>query len=192
MSKVSTSMPNAARVIEILAVANAWTPQGLYTAKYMDGGTLLSAFIRTPINDFVNGSHFLTNEEARKVFEKSIIDGKIGYRERQECDIEKFISSLERVLAGCAYSELDNGYIGLCPAGTEPGDRIVVVLGCETPLAIRPVPEKPGRYKLIGSCYVHGMMDCEMLLGPLPSGWTITGHVRHAIARTPKDVSDIA
>lgn len=185
VSKVSTSMPNAARVIEILAVANAWTPQDLYTAKYIDGGTLLKAFIGTLINDFVNESHPPTTEEAREVFEKTIIDGKIGYRERQECEIENFISSLERVLPGRAFSELDNGYIGLCPAGTEPGDRIVVVLGCGTPLAIRPVPEKPGRHKLIGPCYIHGMMDCEMLLGPLLRGWSITGYVRHAIARTP-------
>lgn len=34
-------------------------------------------------------------------------------------------------------------------------------------------PTCPGEYKIIGDIYVHGMMDGEGLIGPIPSQWKV-------------------
>lgn len=57
------------------------------------------------------------------------------------------------------------GYMGLFPRGTQAGDRICVFLGAPVPFVIR--PHKPNKsYQLIGECYVHGIMEGEILEVP--------------------------
>ena len=47
------------------------------------------------------------------------------------------------------------GYVGWAPRCTRNGDKIFVLLGCGTPVILRPHGDA---YKLIGECYVHGIM----------------------------------
>ena len=57
------------------------------------------------------------------------------------------------------------GYMGLFPRGTQAGDRICVFLGGPVLFVLR--PHKPSKsYQLIGECYVHGIMDGEILEVP--------------------------
>jgi hypothetical protein len=52
----------------------------------------------------------------------------------------------------------------MCPEATERGDVISVLLGGSMPLMLRPAG---GQFRLVGECYVHGIMrgeamgDCE-------------------------------
>lgn len=71
---------------------------------------------------------------------------------------------------------------GVCPCGTEVGDKIVVLLGCEAPLVLH--KSEAGMrfsYQVVGECYVPGVMSTESLLGKLPDGWTTStaGLLRH-------------
>jgi hypothetical protein len=53
------------------------------------------------------------------------------------------------------------GYIGLLPLATKIGDEVAILHGCDSPFVIR--RSKPDTfYKLIGECYVHGMMEGEL------------------------------
>lgn len=52
-----------------------------------------------------------------------------------------------------------NGYIGLAPSYTRPGDWIGVFKGGKVPLVIR--PDGP-HWLLIGECYIHGIMKGEV------------------------------
>ncbi|PLB34246.1 HET-domain-containing protein [Aspergillus candidus] len=61
------------------------------------------------------------------------------------------------------------GYIGLVPRATQPGDTIAVFLGSNTPVVLR--PEGDRHFAVIGSCYVHGLMHSEGVLGRFPPGW---------------------
>jgi hypothetical protein len=70
--------------------------------------------------------------------------------------------------------ELDNGYLGFGPYTVQPGDSIVVLLGCYVPMILR--PQENGAYVVIGKCYVQGLMDGEALLGNLPRSWTVQQH----------------
>lgn len=50
--------------------------------------------------------------------------------------------------------------MGLGPAGTQPGDVICVFLGGAVPWVIR---EDGDDDVLVGECYVHGIMDGEII-----------------------------
>jgi hypothetical protein len=56
------------------------------------------------------------------------------------------------------------GYIGIIPLATKPGDIIAVLAGARVPLVIRPTEHPSGgeeAYRLIGPCYIPGIMDGE-------------------------------
>ncbi|KAI2633889.1 heterokaryon incompatibility protein-domain-containing protein [Xylaria nigripes] len=69
-----------------------------------------------------------------------------------------------------------NGYVGLVPPLTRIGDRVGIFYGGDAPYLVRsetdPGPQKEMavlRCQLVGECYMHGMMDGEMVgLGNTP------------------------
>lgn len=68
----------------------------------------------------------------------------------------------------------EKGYLGWGPDnvyGNEHdqmrvGDFIVILLGCSTPLVVRPCDEvASGMYRVVGEAYVHGLMEGEAIEG---------------------------
>ncbi|RYP12250.1 hypothetical protein DL765_007435 [Monosporascus sp. GIB2] len=58
------------------------------------------------------------------------------------------------------------GYVGLVPEQTQVGDTICIFLGAPTPYLIRRVDESASvieSHRLVGECYIHGMMYGEMM-----------------------------
>jgi Heterokaryon incompatibility protein (HET) len=53
-------------------------------------------------------------------------------------------------------------HIGVLPNDAACGDRIALLLGGRTPFVLRPVAGTR-EYELVGACYVHGIMDGELL-----------------------------
>lgn len=51
--------------------------------------------------------------------------------------------------------------MGLGPGDVEAGDVVCVVRGSRVPVVLRPVAGKESVYRLVGDCYVHGIMDGE-------------------------------
>ncbi|KAF2171231.1 hypothetical protein M409DRAFT_18347 [Zasmidium cellare ATCC 36951] len=58
-------------------------------------------------------------------------------------------------------SSTTTAYVGLVPAGTEKGDQICILRTCSVPYVLRPLEN--GRYRLVGDCYIHGVMEGELL-----------------------------
>ncbi|KEZ43251.1 hypothetical protein SAPIO_CDS4947 [Scedosporium apiospermum] len=56
----------------------------------------------------------------------------------------------------------ENGFMGRVPIGTRVGDVVVILLGAKVPFIVRKY-EDFDMYYLVGECYVHGVMDGEML-----------------------------
>ena len=69
---------------------------------------------------------------------------------------ESFRYSFGRMLA------LTNKWRLLCcvPRDTIEGDSVCIILGCPTPFVLRQVDEG---YRVVGPCYVHGLMDGQAL-----------------------------
>lgn len=49
------------------------------------------------------------------------------------------------------------------------GDRVCIILGVDNPMLLRPAAG--GHFLVVGSCFVHGLMNAEGVLGPIPNGW---------------------
>ena len=80
-------------------------------------------------------------------------------------EIEKYDTmkaSLETATLNRRFAISDLGYMGLVSQLAQVGDLICVIFGAVTPYVLRPVKSRAEiRYKLVGHCYVHGLMDGE-------------------------------
>jgi hypothetical protein len=61
--------------------------------------------------------------------------------------------------------------MGLGPGLTIATDEIVVFPGCPSPMVLRPSPKQSGRYRVVGECFVHKLMNGEALYGPVPANY---------------------
>lgn len=52
---------------------------------------------------------------------------------------------------------------------TKTDDVIAVLLGFDAPVILR--PKANGHLEFVGEAYVHGLMNEDAILGPLPFGW---------------------
>ncbi|KAI4137257.1 MAG: hypothetical protein LQ341_005222, partial [Variospora aurantia] len=65
-----------------------------------------------------------------------------------------------------------DSHVGLAPKTARQGDIVAVLLGCQSPIILRPSEDDDEEeYLVIGEAYVHGLMTGEAFLGPLSSNW---------------------
>ncbi|KAH9203675.1 hypothetical protein DL95DRAFT_239324, partial [Leptodontidium sp. 2 PMI_412] len=59
-----------------------------------------------------------------------------------------------------------NKYMGKGLQGTQPGDVVCSIPGCQYPLVLRSVPDRSttgkNYFRVVGPCYVYGMMNGEV------------------------------
>ena len=86
-------------------------------------------------------------------------------------------SSAAAVENSCFFDTRSYSFMGLGPRATKKGDVVAVLNGGRTPFVMRKVVEDvtgesgaTARYELIGSCYVHGIMDGEAVRNPNAPG----------------------
>ncbi|KAF2137710.1 uncharacterized protein K452DRAFT_301685 [Aplosporella prunicola CBS 121167] len=100
-------------------------------------------------------------------------DGKVDPKANQP----GFNTSFARVYRRRRIFVTEKKYIGLGPSDLEVGDVVALIPGCKTPMLLReePVGEEesegqqsheeqgrhPPRYRAVGECYVHGIMQGE-------------------------------
>jgi hypothetical protein len=87
--------------------------------------------------------------------------------------VERFVQELAFCFGRCFVTTKD-GHVGLAPLGAQPGDIISVILWCDFSVILREVPSsstKPDktRWKVVGVCYVNGLMSGEATYRSLPS-----------------------
>lgn len=73
---------------------------------------------------------------------------------------------IEHIAATCHGRRLGisgHGRLGMFPAATAVGDRIVIFHGDDVPHVVRPTKNHDERYTSIGECFVDGLMDGEAL-----------------------------
>jgi len=75
------------------------------------------------------------------------------------------------IAPGSTFFRTTKGYFGWSVQEVSPRDKVCVLLGCSLATILR---EKPnGQHIFVGCAYVHGIMDGEALVGPLPDGWKV-------------------
>jgi Heterokaryon incompatibility protein (HET) len=149
-------------------------PPGIHKEQYVAGGSSLEAYCRTLCNnkfgnEFVPALADWPSFEAcqhllRSYLELSEVDKAELIHERT---LRRYACGVWDTCEGRAMFTTKEGYSGLAPRAARQGDKICVILGCHSPLCLR--PSTLNRFQVVGECYVHGLMDKEALYGKLPT-----------------------
>jgi hypothetical protein len=134
------------------------------------------AIWRTPVADLLQDSEaeeFMLNRAGPDV-EKGFHLVRAGHhnpntesagRERKDTEeaiiARAYVNTLLMVSNSRKYFISKQGYLGLGPGGTLPGDLVVILFGLDMPFVLRPAVD--GQYRIIGEAYVHGIMDGEYM-----------------------------
>ena len=116
-------------------------------------------------------SNFASFEVSRRYLNR-IIDRTRGTAlEESRQIVFYYLPQARSVIRGRSFFTTNDGYIGLAPIATKPGDQVCILLGCQSPLVLRPCGD--GSHRVVGECYIDGFMDGAACLGPLPSKWQL-------------------
>ncbi|KAK8004971.1 heterokaryon incompatibility protein-domain-containing protein [Apiospora arundinis] len=89
---------------------------------------------------------------------------------------------------GCVLFLTEDGFVGLGPPLTSPGDTLFFPWGSFFPILMHPAPTtdvfdaKEGQQKqwlIVGPCFVSGLMSGEILYGPLPPNYSVVAEMRN-------------
>jgi len=159
---------------QILSVIKRHAPVNVHNEPYVAGGSLLEAYCRTlTCNSFAE--EYIPAAEHLPRFEQTLhsLPSVLKHSEGDQVDLPaddatlRYLYQLWKNWTGRAFFTATEGYIGLAPSSARPGDVICIILGCESPLCLRPSPTSPTHFQVVGECYVWGLMDGEALIGPL-------------------------
>jgi hypothetical protein len=92
--------------------------------------------------------------------------GKIGPESLQilsptDGNADSYWFDMSLACEGRSFIITEQGYYGLGPWITQPGDICCILLGANVPFVLRKMDDST--YKLVGECYVHGVMDGEIM-----------------------------
>ncbi|WQF85899.1 Putative heterokaryon incompatibility [Colletotrichum destructivum] len=85
-------------------------------------------------------------------------DGEAYYM-REKVAAETFIGAHTKWTYNRRFFRSGDGRFGWAVDGTGPGDSVVVFYGCDYPFILRDTGR--GSFRIIGDCYIHGLMDGE-------------------------------
>jgi hypothetical protein len=87
--------------------------------------------------------------------------------------VKKFLKTVDTMMRERILFRAANGSLGLGPKQVRPGDVVCILLGCSVPVVLRKHEldkeqdtrreQKADLYRLLGECYVHGIMDGEFM-----------------------------
>jgi len=157
----------------------SWKPEDIGSGTYLNGESNFRAFCRTlvadaPSNSIPRYSYFteLFGEEDLVLLERLEEDFRgifSGLAEKSS----NLKSRIENFTFQSRFARLSSGHMAMVPKKSEIGDHICIIHGGSVPIALRrqhlPLasntklsPEAKITYRMIGPCYVHGVMDGEM------------------------------
>ncbi|KAN0098833.1 hypothetical protein V8E51_014496 [Hyaloscypha variabilis] len=186
VDKIFDAVPFGSKLPETLAICQSWetgwksaTPQ---IGVAFDEDAFLAMIFSGPLSEcFLHGIDMGVRE--------------LGVFYRTSCEQGSFQPSsikirnwatqygrrLSKFLQGYSFFISSSGLVGLCPSWAAEGDIIIVALGCESPVVLRPAGVN--RYTVGGNCFVHGIIHGEALVGPFNPGsrhsWKmVDGYIR--------------
>ena len=137
--------------------------------------SLTSAFARTVAADvdteiFLDGdaeeTYTLYRARLWELTRKSI-EGFYSDRLQQADVLKEYHEAVRQACSKRTFFVTGNGYIGLGPFFTLPRDNLILVAGVTVPLIMRRT--LTGKYRVVGECYVHGLMAGDWRWSRFPS-----------------------
>ncbi|KAH7333201.1 heterokaryon incompatibility protein-domain-containing protein [Rhexocercosporidium sp. MPI-PUGE-AT-0058] len=143
-------------------------------SQYVGGGTTSNALWRTLISDHVLSDNYRCWDRAKESNEHGFWD---LWTKTRRVRMSAYIASVSKTAelhfyivfnyatSSRSFLTTRKGYIGTGPDATRSGDEIHLVAGSNWPLVLRKISDatasSPARYRCLGKCYIHGIMDGE-------------------------------
>ncbi|KAK0721152.1 hypothetical protein B0H67DRAFT_536144 [Lasiosphaeris hirsuta] len=74
---------------------------------------------------------------------------------------QTYLSALRETFVGWRCVVANSGHCGIAPGGVHVDDVVVVLSGGAVPFVMRKGDRGEGSFRLVGECYMHGLMDGE-------------------------------
>lgn len=157
----------------LIAEIQRLAPHDVLQGSYIGSCSLFTAFCNTICaNEF--SDRYVPHHEYLPDFQQSldILSAIVqpGMKEvpdyRPGTHADKFLRIVGSYLTGRSLFKTHEGHICLGPPYAQPGDQVCILLGCRFPMQLRPT--STSQYQVVGECYVHGLMNGEAFLCPLP------------------------
>lgn len=170
------AVPDILTARHVREVANAiryLIPESELSGQYVTGISMKEAYTRTILTNALE-----EYSEPWVGYEPNLEDGMRTlehlYRPEEERDPEDkslgpltgFFGVSRAMLGGRQLMHTTGGYLGIAPPLAREGDIICVLLGCHTPMVLRPQGEN--QFRIVGECYTLGISEGEEILGSLP------------------------
>ncbi|KAI0506061.1 HET-domain-containing protein [Xylaria bambusicola] len=171
--RVSTTsqLLDANGVLNILSFSKSLGPEDSQTSTYPNGEPLLDAYLKTIFRGYLKENFpeqdFPTLSEVIEVTKSSL---HLDYSD-QLLLARGFFARHTSYAPDRHLFTTCNGYVGLSQGPVCPGDEVFIILGCDSPMLLR--PHSNGQHEVVRSCYIHGAMDGEALLGVIPDPWEV-------------------
>ncbi len=153
----------------------AWEPTALsWGDTYITGEAMLSAFRRTIRADIGRQNDGLARRGASVVWEQEELqepeskseDSWDGDADNSDLLIRNYVEISAQdcriITRGRSLIRTEKGYMGLTSDGVEEGDLVCVLFGGQVAYCLKKVKDEE-TYKLVGECYLHGIMDGEAM-----------------------------
>jgi hypothetical protein len=137
---------------------------GFSLTKYPTGEPVGEVVMRTLCWDVITGSSYELSSLLSKEIENNFIEWhhalkttstREEYQEQMRIKQNLFHLHIGSRTPLCT---TEKGYLAAVPFVTKVGDFIAVLAGGRVPFVLRPIGD---HYRLVGPCYVHGIMNGE-------------------------------
>ena len=156
----------------IAAIQNTAPHDTTLQHSYVAGGNLLTAYCHTICASRFDEAFLPPRNDLPQIQQSlDFLSLILSSANRQipghnpSIEARKFLNAVYSHFQGRSFIKTREGYIGLAPQTAVPGDHVCILLGCSTPILLRPAPNN--QFQVVGECYVHGLMNGEAFLGPL-------------------------
>ncbi|KAH7409029.1 heterokaryon incompatibility protein-domain-containing protein [Cadophora sp. MPI-SDFR-AT-0126] len=103
-------------------------------------------------------------EECRRFFDSNTLDSLTAVELLLSLNL--YYGCIGSLLSTSRVCATEKGFVGLAPIGAKVGDLVVVFGGGAMPFVLRQSGESEGSFRLVGGCYVHGLMRGEAVRSP--------------------------
>ncbi|KAK4692771.1 hypothetical protein P7C71_g4496, partial [Lecanoromycetidae sp. Uapishka_2] len=159
-------------------------PHNVESAPYVLGGSLLEAYCSTLcVGRFKHITRppridWPTLEACTEFLQAILKDREYTTRFKTATgqDADAYLEYVGLICVQRSFVTTEEGYIGIAPQLTKPGDIVVALLGCDRLLILRPVERMQHgdeKHRIVGECYIHGMQNGEAFLGPFPKDYSV-------------------
>ena len=180
MGLISATVSNAEEIIcnnteSTINEIRRHAPPNVEQSEYVLSASLLDAFVTTLCaNNFrhTNSPPFPSLpkfEESRKFVQKMLQHRDRIHPLPTDADAWEYLDDLEWYCRKRSFITTKEGYIGIAPSATKPGDQVCILLGYSKPMILRPT--SCSQYQVVGESYIHGLMSGEAILGRLPDNY---------------------